>query len=367
MGTGANIYIPETDDAITAAELNEASKQMKKGGYDFPIVCLGLLMSTIGSVVLLLMNVILFSNFPSRLCLSLLTAIPKAGNLRSSDNYRGIQMQPLLANLYDRIICNRLLRWAKINDEQTAFQKGKGTTDQIFLLRIIISLIKATKPNTPLYIGFFDLSKAFDRVSRYLLLKQLVKLGIGGVIFYTLKSTYAVTRCVLRGFGKLSEVFQTYTGIKQGASSSVILFILFLDDIIDYLRNNCLIEPVLNDLHCLLHADDTLIISTNRTNFIHKCNLLVDILREKKMLLNYKKSGFMIINGNKNDLKCTISLKSGWLKYKKEQKYLGAIFSDTGVLKYDVSLFLAKKKKEVNGKFPEQKQTSPIMRKTKSG
>ena len=49
-------------------------------------------------------------------------------------------MQPMLANLYDRIICNRLILWAKINPEQTAFQKRKGTVDQIFILRVIISL-----------------------------------------------------------------------------------------------------------------------------------------------------------------------------------------------------------------------------------
>ena len=76
-------------------------------------------------------------------------------------------MQPLLANLYDRISANRLICWVKISDAQTAFQKGKGTLDQIFILRIIISLIKYNKLTH--YIGFFDLSKAFDRVSRFLL------------------------------------------------------------------------------------------------------------------------------------------------------------------------------------------------------
>ena len=76
--------------------------------------------------------------------------------MRLIDNYRGIQIicvlliirevQPLLPNLYDRIICNRLLRWAKINDEQTAFQKGKSTIDQIFILRIIMSTRLTNRP-----------------------------------------------------------------------------------------------------------------------------------------------------------------------------------------------------------------------------
>ena len=133
-------------------------KEMKKGGYDYSIACLILLMSNVGGVVLNLMNVILSSgSFPSELCLSLLSAIPKAGNLRLSDNFRGIQMLPLLANVYDRIVCNRLIRWAKISFEQTAFQPGKGAMDQIFLLRTIISLMKGL--GKTLYVGFFDLLK----------------------------------------------------------------------------------------------------------------------------------------------------------------------------------------------------------------
>lgn len=362
----SNVYIPETDDPITQNEIREASSQMKKGGYDFPLTILKLLIVTVAGVVLLLMNTILYDKFPLNLCTSLLAAIPKSGNLRLTNNYRGIQMQPLLANLYDRILSNRLMRWVKINNEQTAFQKGKSTIDQIFILRIIISLIKAN--NLTLYIGFFDLSKAFDRVSRYLLLKQLLKLGIGSVIFNSLKSIYSVTRCVLKGFGKLSEVFETYTGIKQGASSSVILFIVFLDDIIDDLKQNCLVEPILNDLHCLLHADDTMLLSTSREQFIHKCNILLKLISDKKMKLNYTKSGYMIINGKANDLKCDLKLASQWLQYKSSQKYLGTVFTDTGILKTDISSFIDKKNKEINVKlasFLVKNQFAPINMKMK--
>ena len=276
------------------------SSQMKKGGFDYPLSILLLLLASASVVILMLMNKILFNVFPRNLCTSLLSTIPKIGNMRLPTNYRGIQIQPLLANLYDRIICNRLLSWVKVNIEQTAFQKGKSTIDQIFLLHLIISQIKES--NLTLYIGFFDLSKAFDRVSRFLLLKQLLKLGIGIVMFNSIKSMYSVTRCVLKGFGKSSDVFDTYTGIKQGACSSVILFIVFLDDIIDNLKRFCNVEPILNDLHCLLHADNTLLISTNRDQFTHKCNVLLKLLADKKMKLNYSKSGYMIINGGPSDL-----------------------------------------------------------------
>ena len=109
----------------------------------------------------------------------------------------------------------------------------------------------------------------------------------------------------------MSEVFETHTGIKQGASSSVILFIIFMDDIIDHLKENCLIEPILEDLHCLLHADDTLVLSTNRDLFIQKCNKLIEKITAKKMSLNYKKSGYFIINPGAGDIRCHLKLNSG--------------------------------------------------------
>ena len=128
-------YLPATDDPIDENELKEACEQVKKGGYDFSAICLFLLLGTVGGVLLLLMNSMLSNGFPSRLRTSLLTALPKSGNLRLSDNYRGIQMLPLLAVGFDCIICNRLLKWTKINFEQIALNiASKIEYSDLFLL-----------------------------------------------------------------------------------------------------------------------------------------------------------------------------------------------------------------------------------------
>ena len=95
-------------------------------------------------------------------------------------------MQNLLSLLYARNIDNHLNLWAKVHPEQTAFQKGKSTLDQIFLLRTIIALIHQAK--LTLYIGYFDLEKAFDKVSRPMLLMSLIRLGIGASLLYAIKA-----------------------------------------------------------------------------------------------------------------------------------------------------------------------------------
>ena len=65
-------------------------------------------------------------------------------------------MMRAIACLIDRVIAKRLYAWMKIEAEQSAFQKGKSTLLQIVILR------------------FVDLEKAFDKVSRFLLLARLV-------------------------------------------------------------------------------------------------------------------------------------------------------------------------------------------------
>ena len=204
-------HLPINDDPINDGELSLAASPMKKGGWDYSLSVSKLLMCNIPGCILLLINAMFYFIYPIKLEISILHAI-QTGNLVSPSNYRGIQVQPLLALLYDRILENRLIAWANINYEQSAFQKGKGTLNHIFTLRLLITLVKRYKKT--LYIGFFDLSKAFDKVSRIQLIKALIRLGIASCLLEAIKATYKITRCVLQGFGKLSDVFQTHSGIK---------------------------------------------------------------------------------------------------------------------------------------------------------
>ena len=362
----SDVHIPINDEPITSEELQSASSKMKKGGYDFSLEVLKLLMLCISPLLLALFNLIFYFAYPIKFGMSLLSTIPKKGNLKMLTNYRGIHVQNLLSLLYDRIIANRLLIWAKIHPEQSAFQKGKSTLNHIFLLRIITALAKYNK--LPLFIGFFDLAKAFDRVSRPLLLKSLIKLGIGSVLFNAIKAMYSCTKCIIKVGNKLSDVFQTYSGIKQGAPSSVILFVIFMDGFIDVVREKCIREQVIELLHILLHADDTAVLSTNRLLFIKKCNVLLAAFKEKKVSLNLGKSGFLVINPKNQDDRCNIKLESGWLKYCSSYVYLGVIFSDNGAVSTDVNLHVCQRQKSVFVKlanFIRNNPAAPVVVKRK--
>ena len=339
---------PELDEPISGSELTSALNKMKKGGFDHKIDFFKVMVNTMFPLILTILNILFFVCYPVKLAISLLIALPKKGNLRLPKNFRGIQMLSALSVLFDRVITDRLKTWLRVNDVQSAFQKLKSTLHQLFTLRLIIEIAK--RSNKCVYIGLFDLEKAFDKVSRYQMLKKLVKKGISNSMLQALKRVYLLTKCVLSFGGEISEAFRTWSGIRQGAASSVLLFISFIDDLVDFLEKNCPAEDILDDLHCLLHADDTAIISTDEHLFVHKCNMMLEFFEENSLSLNLSKSGFIVINGG-NDKKHDLLLRNGVLECKNVVTYLGAKISDTGNISYDVDLYVSEKRSNVTIKF----------------
>lgn len=336
----SNCYIPCLDDPINELEIREAHRQIKKCGYDFKLPVLNVLVFNFIFCLVNLINFIFYVNYPKILANSLMFLIPKKGNLLLPQNYRGIQMIKTIGVLYDRILYNRLRLWLGgiIHDAQTAFQKDKSSLYHIFILRIIIEICKSKK--VPLYICYTDLEKAFDITSRFIMLSKLVKLGIGSCMLAALKSLYIFTTCIINIFGDESDIFEVKAGIRQGAASSVLLFLIMMNDIFDYLGNRCRNDLILGNLHALVHADDTIILSTNRSEFVHKCNHMMNYFEINKLRLNLGKSSYMILNPQRNDIKSSIPLNGGILKYKSSNKYLGILISDSGIIKNDVTSFV---------------------------
>ena len=92
------------------------------------------------------------------------------------------------------------------------------------------------------------------------------------------------------------------------SASSVLLFILFMDGLFPYLRDHCSTEELIKHFHALVHADDTIIISTSRDQFITKCNHMLDYFSENSLKLNFDKSSYFIINPKANDRKSNLQL-----------------------------------------------------------
>ena len=71
---------------------------------------------------------------------SLISIIAKKGNLTICDNSRGVSLLPTASKLLGRILIDRLVTAVdeKLRPEQAGFRKGRGTIEQIYILRNII-------------------------------------------------------------------------------------------------------------------------------------------------------------------------------------------------------------------------------------
>ena len=114
----------------------------------------------------------------------------------------------------------------KIPKSQAAYQKGRGTTEQVLALKLLIE--KAiTSSDYNVYILLLDMSKAFDTVNRRILMEELQKVLQPDEIYLL---SVLTNRPLLSIYldGQRGEGFNTYVGICQGDCLSAVLFIFYL-------------------------------------------------------------------------------------------------------------------------------------------
>ena len=85
----------------------------------------------------------------------------KKGDLRDCNNWRGVTLLPVISKVFCRMIIDRIKKGVdrKLRKEQAGFRSGRGTTEQIFILRTILE--QANEWRAPLiYTHFVDFEKA---------------------------------------------------------------------------------------------------------------------------------------------------------------------------------------------------------------
>ena len=82
-----------------------------------------------------------------------------------------------------------------------------------------------------MFCAFIDLEKAFDWVERDLLYLKLLKTGIEGKIYKSIKSLYSGTLSCVRLNGFLTDWFNCDSGVRQGDNLSPTLFSVFINDL----------------------------------------------------------------------------------------------------------------------------------------
>ena len=228
--------------------------------------------------------------------------------------------------------------WYKPSVEQAGCQEKRGCIEQILTLRLLCDYAK--KKRVKLYLLYIDFEKAYDKVSRKMLLDILKSLGCGGRFLSVLAKIYSNIKLVFK-----IAVISTSIGVRQGAASSCLLFIIFLDVMVKMI-NQSENDGFLMSLHCLLLMDDTVLLATSRQKLIKKFQIVQCFCREYGMSINISKTKFMVINGDGGDQRPIIS-NGTTVKYCRYYLYLGAYITDDGNYKSAIDLHVKDKKKHL--------------------
>ena len=158
---------------------------------------------------------------------AILIPVPKKGNLRCCDNWRGISLLEVVGKVVAKLIQIRLQQLAErvLPESQCGFRKGRGCNDMIFTVRQMSE--KAVEHRVKQFFIFVDLRKAYDSVPREALWKGLGKLGVPGVLVNIVRSFHENMNAQIRLDGELLEGIGVNNGLRQGCTIAPTLFNLY--------------------------------------------------------------------------------------------------------------------------------------------
>ena len=90
-------------------------------------------------------------------------------------------------------------------------------------------------------------------------------------------------------------------GVRQGSPTSCLLFIIFVNDLITLVKDNCKEDGLLSWLHILVLMDDTVLLATTREGMLHKIGLMKSLCDNYGMKVNEAKTKFFVVGGSEMD------------------------------------------------------------------
>jgi hypothetical protein len=188
----------------------------------------------------LITKLINYSLMPACMNIGVLITILKnnSGDNTDIDNTRPITISDTISTVFEKYILKRLKRM-KTNESQFGFKKNSSTQHPIFLLRESMRILKQEKKSA--YVFFVDFSKAFDKINRQKMFHKLIP-DLEVHTWYAVKLYYDIS--VVYVYDKeegYSKSIIVTIGVKQGGSLSPILFIKYVDRMIELVKESRLV------------------------------------------------------------------------------------------------------------------------------
>jgi exonuclease III len=274
--------------------------------------------------------------------------IPKTSPPSSDPNqYRSISLNSVVVKALMSIIKGRLAEGIRqcprlLSPEQRGFQAGAECAEHIVLLHE--ALRRRTAAGETTFVGFVDLRKAYDRVWRKGLMLKLARLGLGGNLLKLVEDYYQGDVMQVRIGGKLSEAIELKWGVRQGCPLSPMVFDIFIDDILDTIKEDGLGVKIpgmgSEPLAGLLWADDLVVLAKSEAELQEMFDRISLWLDSWKMTVSCDakgvatkcgvlKVGPVTLDGSsvENDERWEWRIQGALVPSVQSYKYLGVVFS----------------------------------------
>ena len=242
----------------------------------------------------LLNNLFEIGHFPDIWKIAHVTPVYKrSGPKNDKSNFRPISILPTLSKVCESVIHERLLSHCInnniISERQAAYIRGDSTIQQLLY---IVHYIRSSWGKSNIVQGaFLDISAAFDKVWHNGLIAKLCQIGIDGTLINLFKSYLSHRKQCVVVDGEISSLLEIKAGVPQGSRLGPLLFIIFINDIINDIESEILI-----------FADDTTLLASGLDPAETSAQLNRDLLKISewaqtwKVTFNAKKSKDMIFS-----------------------------------------------------------------------
>ena len=272
--------------------------------------------------------------YPSAWCVGRIVSIYKKGDFSDPGNFRGITISSALSKTFNSILNERLCSFLEENNimcpEQIGFKKKCRTSDHMFILQTIINKYKRSRK--PLYIAFIDFKKAYDTVWHDGLFFKLLQIGVSSRFYKVVKAMYTGTRLTVQAGDKMTPIFNSRVGVRQGDNLSPTLFNVFINDLPGIFDAQC--KPVHfgnMTIQSLLYADDLVLFAESPEGLQHALNRLSSYCDKWGLTVSETKSKFMCIQQpSQKECKHNIVYKNTPFEQVASFRYLGTLFDNTG-------------------------------------
>ena len=155
------------------------------------------------------------------------------------------------------------------------------------------------KDGGKLYLGFLDIEKAYDRVNREMLCRVLKKVRLSEKIVNIIRAMYVDTKARYRLGNIETDWVKSERGVRQGCILSLILFSMYIEELVVRLRRKNARVRVGRDKVCmLLYADDVVVMSESAYELQSLLDVVDEYGRDFGVNFSCEKSKVMIMNSS---------------------------------------------------------------------